>query len=396
MTTAARAERWSVSTPICTHDVIVVGAGIVGAACAEALARAGARVRVLEAHRPAGVATAAGMGHILVLDDSEAQLALTKRSRDLWDARATDWPSAVERDTCGTLWVAADDEELAHVHTKLAWYTARGIEAEALDGSDVARLEPNLRSGLAGGLRFPGDSVVYPPAAARHLLDLARRSGATVDVDRAVVAVGDGRVTMQDGASLEADLVVVAAGLATPKLLDGAVRPAHFDLVSKKGHLAITDRAPGFVRHQLVELGYLKSAHGNATTSVAFNVQPRATGQVLLGSSRQLGATDPRIEREVLARMVRRALEYMPTLSALPVVRVWVGFRPATADNLPVIGPLPRAPRTWLATGHEGVGITTSLGTAELLADMVFQRAPALDPAPFSPARFEREVHAHA
>jgi glycine/D-amino acid oxidase-like deaminating enzyme len=378
------------------RDVIVVGAGIVGAACAEALARSGARVRVLEARRPAGVATAAGMGHILVLDDSEAQLALTRRSRQLWDTRAADWPTAVERDVCGTLWVAADDEELAHVHTKLAWYTARGITAEALDGRDVARLEPNLRPGLAGGLRLPGDSVVYPPAAARHLLDLARQAGATVEIDRPVATVGDGSVTLRDGARMEADLVVVAAGLATPTLLDAALRPAHFDLVSKKGHLAITDRAPGFVRHQLVELGYLKSAHGSATTSVAFNVQPRATGQVLVGSSRQLGALDPRVEHEVLARMVRRALEYMPALGGLPVVRVWVGFRPATVDNLPVIGPLPAAPRTWLATGHEGVGITTSLGTAELLADMVFQRTPALDPAPFSPARFAYAVHAHA
>lgn len=376
--------------------VIVVGAGIVGAACAEALARSGARVRVLEAHRPAGSATAAGMGHILVLDDSEAQLALTKRSRELWDARADDWPSSVERDVCGTLWVAADDEELEHVDTKLAWYTARGITVETLDGGEVARLEPNLRSGLAGGLRVPGDSVVYPPAAARHLLDLARRSGATVEVDRPITSVGDGWVTTRDGARAEADVVVVAAGLATPMLLDAAVRPAHFALVSKKGHLAITDRAPGFVRHQLVELGYLKSAHGNATTSVAFNVQPRATGQVLLGSSRQLGATDPRVEREVLARMVRRACEYMPALAALSVVRVWVGLRPATVDNLPVIGPLPAAPRTWLATGHEGVGITTSLGTAELLADMVFQRRPVLDATPFLPARFEHEVHAHA
>jgi glycine/D-amino acid oxidase-like deaminating enzyme len=384
------------SAPRNTHDVIVVGAGIVGAACAEALARSGARVRVLESRRPSGVATAAGMGHILVLDDSEAQFALTKRSRELGAARAEEWPDSVERDACGTLWVAADDEELAHVHQKCAWYAARGIAAEALDGAAVARLEPNLRPGLAGGLRLPGDSVVYPPAAARHVLDVARGLGATVELDRPVVQVGDGTLETQDGARLEADLVVIAAGLATSSLLDSAVRPAHLDLVSKKGHLAITDRAPGFVRHQLVELGYLKSAHGHAATSVAFNVQPRTTGQVLLGSSRQVGATDPRVERDVVARMVRRALEYMPALGTLPVVRVWVGLRPATADNLPVIGPLQRAPRTWLATGHEGVGITTSLGTAELLADMVFQRAPALAPAPFSPARFEREVHAHA
>ncbi|MEZ6016195.1 MAG: FAD-dependent oxidoreductase [Planctomycetota bacterium] len=377
-------------------DVLIVGAGIVGAACADAFARGGARVRVLEAGRAAGRATAAGMGHILVLDDSAAQLALTKRSRDLWDARAAEWPKDVERDACGTLWIAADDEELQHARSKAAWYAERGIEAQPVDAAALARLEPNLRAGLAGGLCFPGDSVVYPPAAARALLRSARAHGATLTEGAGAARIGDGWVVTEDGARHDADVVVVAAGLATPTLLEAALRPAHFALVPKKGHLAITERAPGFVRHQLVELGYLKSAHGTDSTSVAFNAQPRATGQVLLGSSRQLGETDPRVEREVLARMVRRALEYLPGLAGLPVVRAWVGFRPATLDNLPVIGPLPAAPRTWLATGHEGVGITTSLGTAELLADRLFSRGPALDPRPFLPARFEREVHAHA
>lgn len=379
-----------------TADILVVGAGIVGAACAEALSRAGLRVHVLEARKPAGVATAAGMGHVLVLDDSDAQLALTKRSRELWDARASEWPAGVERDPCGTLWVAADDEELAHVHSKAAWYGARGVAAEPLDGGAVARLEPNLRRGLAGGLLFPGDSVVYPPAAARHLLRVAADHGATIALDREVRRVGDGVVFTADGARLEAGAVVVAAGVATPALLDEPLRPPHLAVTPKKGHLAITDRAPGFVRHQLVELGYLKSAHGGAASSVAFNVQPRATGQVLLGSSRQLGVTDPRVEPDMLARMVRRALEYMPALGDLSVVRAWVGFRPATADNLPIIGALPAAPRTWLAAGHEGVGITTSLGTAELVAGGLARAATALDPRPFLPSRFLHEAVAHA
>jgi glycine/D-amino acid oxidase-like deaminating enzyme len=187
----------------------------------------------------------------------------------------------------------------------------------------------------------------------------------------------------------EADIVVVAAGLETPGLVDvpGLVVRA------KKGHLAITDRVPGFVRHQLVELGYLKSAHGHDPTSVAFNAQPRATGQVLLGSSRQLDtgqhddALDPRVEPEILARMVRRGLEYLPGLAGIPVVRAWVGFRPATDDNLPFIGPAPGRPRLWIAAGHEGVGIATSLATARLVADQLGGRTPPIDPAPYWPAR---------
>ncbi|MGE3881459.1 MAG: NAD(P)/FAD-dependent oxidoreductase, partial [Planctomycetota bacterium] len=92
-------------------DVIVLGAGIVGAACAESLAVAGLDVLVCERSIPAGRATAAGMGHVLVLDDSDAQLAITRAGRDLW--RAREFPAAVDVDRCGTLWVATDDEEMA-------------------------------------------------------------------------------------------------------------------------------------------------------------------------------------------------------------------------------------------------------------------------------------------
>lgn len=371
------------------RSAIVVGAGIVGAACAEALAVGGYRVRVLDAARPGGGATAAGMGHILVLDDSEAQLALTKLSRDLWDARATDWPRGVERDGCGTIWVAADEPEMEAVHAKHAWYAERGIESEILDAPALARHEPELRRGLAGGLRFAEDSVVYPPAATRHLLDRAVAHGATVEERVPARSAGDGWVVLAGGERFEADLVLVAAGLATPRLVDEpglTVRP-------KKGHLAITERAPGFARHQLIELGYLKSAHGAERTSVAFNVQPRATGQVLLGSSRQLDEADARVEPEILARMIARAFEFMPGLAHLPVVRTWVGFRPATDDNLPFIGPVPGRPRLWIATGHEGVGITTSLGTARLVADLALGRTPTIDSAPYAVGRLAELRH---
>src|SRR5581483_5048688 len=91
-------------------------------------------------------------------------------------------------------------------------------------------------------------------------------------------------------------------------------------------------------RHQLVELGYLTSAHVMTTESVAFNLQPRRTGQVLIGSSRELVGWDAALNHDLLRRMLRRAIEFVPRLSDLSVIRCWTGFRPATADKLPLIG----------------------------------------------------------
>ncbi len=360
-----------------TTDVVVVGAGIVGAACAAALSRANLRVTVVEPHVTGGGATAAGMGHIVVMDDSEAQFALTRFSAFLWNALAPALPPVAEYEPCGTIWVAADEEEMDAVRSKLDYYTTRGVDAEALDPRSLADAEPNLRPGLAGGLRVPGDSVIYAPCAAAWLLSQSRAEV----VAGTVTSIDDRGVALADGSRIPAGAVVCASGAWATALFPAlAIRP-------RKGHLAITDRYPGFVRHQLVELGYLKSAHGHATESVAFNAQPRATGQILIGSSRQYGATHTAIDRAMLARMLARAVEYMPAIAGLSIIRTWTGFRAATPDSLPIVGPCPGRERIFLATGHEGLGITTSLGTAEIVAAMISGVAPPIDPAPYLPTR---------
>ncbi|MGH9719283.1 MAG: NAD(P)/FAD-dependent oxidoreductase [Bryobacteraceae bacterium] len=361
-----------------TADVIVIGAGIVGAACADALSREGLRVSVVESGPVGGGATAAGMGHIVVMDDSEAQFALTNYSRNLWNALASELPREIEYERRGTLWVAADDEEMGAVRSKQAYYTARGVRVEALDEKALAAAEPNLRAGLAGALRVPDDAVIYAPRAAQWLLDRARLRGATVLAGSVTAMSGNG-VVLSDGTRVSGAVTICSAGTRAVELFPGLnMRP-------RKGHLAITDRYPGFVHHQLVELGYLKSAHGHSNESVAFNVQPRATGQLLIGSSRQYGAAHSGVDSPFLGRMLQRAVEYMPGLARLSVIRTWTGFRAATGDSLPVIGPCPGREGVYLATGHEGLGITTSLGTAAMLADLILHRPPAIALEPYLP-----------
>jgi glycine/D-amino acid oxidase-like deaminating enzyme len=181
-------------------------------------------------------------------------------------------------------------------------------------------------------------------------------------------------------ADVPAGIVVNAMGANAARFSRG------IPVVPRKGHLVITDRHPGFVRHQLIELGYLKSAHAAGGDSVAFNVQPRKTGQVLIGSSRQYGAGHKEIDREILAGMLRRAADYMPGIGALTAIRAWTGFRASTPDKLPLIGPWDG--REWLATGHEGLGITTSLGTGRLLAELITGRTPPIPAEPYLPLRY--------
>lgn len=361
-------------------DAIVVGAGIVGAACAAALSRDGARVTVLERSFAAAGTTSVGMGHLVVMDDSPEQLALTAYSCRLWRDLAPTLDARCELDPCGTLWVAEDAEQFQAVLEKRDVYEGVGVPTELLDPRALADAEPNLRGGLAGALRVPGDAVVYPPGATLRLLDLARAGGAVIREGMDVRAIVPNGVQCADEV-LHADVVINAAGAGAPELTPG------LPIVPRKGHLAITDRYPGFCRHQIVELGYLTSAHVMTSESVAFNVQPRSTGQVLIGSSRELAGWDARLNRAILRRMLDRAIAFMPGLDGLSIIRSWTGFRPATADKLPLIGRWDPTPGLWIAAGHEGLGITTSLATAELLAAQIAGRATDIDGAPFSPMR---------
>ncbi|MGH9476088.1 MAG: NAD(P)/FAD-dependent oxidoreductase [Terriglobales bacterium] len=370
-------------------DVIIVGAGVVGAACADACARAGLRVTVCDAQGIGGGATAAGMGHLVVMDDSEAQFALTERSQRLWRALAPKLPQAAEYTPSGTIWVAADAEDMATVEHKHAFYGERGVATEVLGVAALAREEPNLRAGLAGGLLVASDAVLYPPVAAAVLLE---RSGATLKLNSPALGIGAGVVRLRDGGELRAPHIVNAVGVAAASLTPG------LPIRARKGHLAITERYRGWLRHQLVELGYLKSAHSQDGDSVAFNAQPRATGQILIGSSRQFVSDDAHadgaIDHRMLARMLRRAQLYMPALAGLAALRIWTGLRAATPDGLPLIGPVRGDASVILATGHEGLGITTALATGELVAAHITGSAPAIAPEPYLPDRFQ-EAHGH-
>jgi D-hydroxyproline dehydrogenase subunit beta len=371
------------------YDVAIVGAGIVGAACADELARRGMRAVVIDREIVGSGATAAGMGHIVVMDDSDAQFALTRYSQQLWQGLRSELPDDVEYEQCGTIWVAADEEEMIEVRRKRDYYGNRGVPTQVLDAQALRTLEPNLRPGIAGGLLVPEDGVLYPPCAARFLMKRAQESGVNLRLGVTVEHIGQGRVRLADGSEIAAEIVVNAAGACAPHLSPG------LEIKKRKGHLVITDRYPGFLRHQLVELGYLKSAQSVSGDSVAFNVQPRRTGQILIGSSRQYGAEHQEVDNSVLVPMLQRAQEYMPGLARISAVRTWTGFRAATPDKLPLIGPWTGDKSIFLATGHEGLGITTSLGTARLLADQISGTQSEIPIEPYLPSRTVKE-HVHA
>ena len=360
-----------------TFDLVVVGAGIVGAACADLAAAQGLRIAIVEPDPIGGGATAASMGHLVVMDDDPAELALSRYSLQLWEAYA-DLPEA-EFSRCGTLWIARDERERAGIDAKIARLAQAGVRAQAIDVNTLYELEPELAPGLAGGMLVAGEAVVYPPRVADFLVKRAVSRHADLFHGRRVQQLVADGVVLDDGTRLSGP-VLIATGCALPDLLP------MLPMRARKGHLVITDRYPAFVRHQLLELGYADSAHGDAPISVAFNVQPRPTGQVLIGSSREFDTTRD-ISLPTLRRMLDRAFAFLPRLRDLQALRIWTGFRPTTPDGRPYLGPVPGLRDVWVAAGHEGLGVTTAFGSARLVIDQLLGNRTAIDSTPYLPAR---------
>ncbi|MFJ1758766.1 NAD(P)/FAD-dependent oxidoreductase [Amycolatopsis sp. NPDC088138] len=362
--------------------VVVLGAGVVGAACARELSLAGFDVVVVDRGRPAGGTTSHGEGNLLVSDKAPgAELALAQLSNRLWprviaeiaaeDPRAA---AAAEFDAKGGIVVATTSAGATALTAFAEAQAAAGVVTKSLTAREVAALEPALTRSVVAAVHYPEDAQVQPAGAALALLGSALAHGARLRADTEVVGavVAGGRITgvRVPGAVLEADVVVNAAGpwagIVSERLgAPIAVRP-------RRGEVLVTTPMPGVVRHKVYDADYVGAVgadSGALQTSAV--VESTRGGTVLIGSSRRQVGFDETLRPDVLSAIAEKALRLFPALADVAVMRAYGGFRPYVDDHLPVVGPDPRLPNLWHATGHEGAGIGLSVGTALVLREML-------------------------
>ncbi|WP_035737804.1 FAD-dependent oxidoreductase [Glycomyces arizonensis] len=387
-------------------DVVVIGAGIIGAACAEALSAAGVRVIVVDRGAPASATTASGEGNVLVSDKEPGpQLELAVASRRRWpvlldELRELIGPrlASVEWEVKGGLAVATTAEAVGPLAALTAAQRASGVEVEDLDADRARELEPHLTEQITAVSHFPDDAQLQPVLATAALLAALRARGGEIHSGVTVDGIATDRSGAVVGARTGADAIPCRAVVNACGPWAGhfsATIGAPIDVLPRRGMVLVTAPLPRFVGRKVYDAGYVDAvASPEADLRTSAVVESTAAGTVLIGSSRRRTAFDDDLDVAVLRCLARGAIGLFPKLAGVPVMRAYGGFRPYTPDRLPVIGEDPRMPGLWHATGHEGAGIGLAAATGRLLADLFTGREPVVDPGPFRVDRPEIALEA--
>jgi glycine oxidase len=361
-------------------DVLVIGGGAIGCASALALAKRGARVRLVEcAHVGAEASSAAAgiLGAYVEAHDTGPLTQLCFRSLAMyagWTAMLADSTGIdVGHRPSGSMRVYADRD--AFERESRAMHEALGDDAQPLDATEARALEVGLTATMAGALRFRKDCRIDPPALMRAVEGATRNAGVTITENDGVarILVEDGRATgvaLESGAIVRAGAVVLTAGAWSP--LEGS------------------GLAPGWVepiRGQMIELRMRSRPLDHVVFGPGAYLSPRDDGRVIVGSTQEHAG----FHKAVTVRGVRGLLEgaaaLVPAVEDAEISRMWSGLRPATPDGAPLLGP-GAVPGLIVATGHFRNGILLAPITGEIVAVLV-SGAPALvDLAPFAVDRF--------
>ncbi|MGW4598831.1 NAD(P)/FAD-dependent oxidoreductase [Streptomyces sp. NPDC004457] len=376
-----------------TCDVVVVGAGITGAACALYAARAGLDVRLVDRGPVAGGTTGAGEGNLLVSDKEPGpELGLALLSARLWAGLAQEPGAAIEYEPKGGLVVAPTPGTLAALRDFAADQRTAGVTAVPVDAGRLAELEPHLAPGMAGAVHYPQDAQVMPALAAAHLV---RASGAALHTGRTVTGVlrtarGAVQGVRTDRGDIHAPAVVNAAGTWGGGL--ASLAGVRLPVLPRRGFVLVTEPLPRMVRHKVYAADYVADvASDSAALRSSPVVEGTAAGPVLIGATRERVGFDRSLSLTATRALAAGAIGLFPFLERVRALRAYAGFRPYLPDHLPAIGPDPRVPGLFHACGHEGAGIGLAPGTGLLTAQALTGKAPELDLTPFRPERFDTE-----
>jgi len=383
------------------RHVVIVGAGIIGASIAYHLSGEGMKVTVVDVDGPSAGASGSSDGAVAIATKSPGCLMnLALQSKAYYsELSQTSGPLDGVYHERPTFLVATNDAEVAYVTEQAENLQHAGVSLRALDGSTLRNTLPELRNNIPLVLEIQEEGHALGYDVVQRFLE---NCDATIRRNTAVTGLeiqeGSTRcvgVKTADGV-ITADDVVVAAGLGSSKLIP------QIDIHAQRGQLIITersdisDRFPG----ALFFASYLAAKAGLVDNDLqttdrpdwaALVIDPLSTGQLLIGSTREASDDPAHTEFAVVQHILKQAIDYIPALDHLNVIRVFAGIRARTSDGLPVVGHVPASDGLWVATGFAGDGICLAPLVGRELANMMTGKNPFADFESLNPERLDAD-----
>jgi len=361
-------------------DVIIIGGGVIGTACAYFLANKGAKVTLLERSHLNSGASGCTAAIISVGGSSSTPAALHPLSLESYNLvleHEHNFDPPLETNRGGALYVAMSEAEAEAIQPHYEDLRQMGIDCSMMDGVQARDFEPILADHVACAIHNPACFHVNPFRLGEAYLNAALRQGSAVEygVEAQELVFGSGKVekVVTNRGDYRANWVVVAGGAHTPQLLSSL--GLQIPILPARGQVILTEACPRLTDRVLLFVDHLYA-------------RQTASGNFYLGSHTEFVGFENRITMEKLTAFTRTYVQSMPVLARVRALRFFAGFRPICEDNLPVIGPMPGCRQLIVASGHGRTGVRFSASTGKAVSEMIVDGQTEQPMKAFSPGRF--------
>ena len=360
-----------------TADVLIIGAGVIGASIAYHLTRHGIRPLVLEKNDPAAGSSGACDGLVFMQSKKPGlHLKLALESRRRFDGLMDQLGGSIEFRSPGGMCLIESEAELAAMRLFVVEQRASGLDVELIDGDEARRREPCLSRRVIAATFSALDSQVNPYALTFAFLRSAKSAGARiltgVEVKGIEAVSGKATGVTTDNGRISASVVVNATGAVAAEV--GRMAGLEVPITPRRGQIMVTAAVPPLLRHCLISAQYVAVKFNPelaAEGGMGFSLEQADSGNILIGSTREFVGFDRRTTFDGIRTIASRIAPVIPALQRVPVIRTFGGLRPYTPDGLPILGKVAGVEGFIMAAGHEGDGIALSPITGELIADLI-------------------------
>lgn len=385
------------------RDVVVIGGGIMGASIAYYGSKAGLDITVLEKKELASGTSSRCDGNILAIDKDpgfDSQMSL--KSQMLVHELDKELEVSFEYRNPGSILVCENDAEMEAANQWVTKQKEAGLEFKMLNREDLKNESKYFADDLYGGLECKTDSTVNPYMMTYSMFHSAEKNDAKIHTNTEVKNVSKNEtgqfVIETNNGTYTAKKVVNAGGVWAPKL--GAMVGLDIPILPRKGQLIVASRQQPVGLRKVMEFGYLISKFGGERIvdadmekyGVALVFEPTESQNFLIGSSREFGGFNTKVDHEVTKLIAKRAIRFYPKIADMTVIRTYAGLRPWTEDHLPIISRVEHIPGYFIAAGHEGDGISLAAVTGKLIEEMLNDKETCIPIEPLQLSRFKERV----